>query len=133
MFTNVLLVDDDNITNFLNESLLQELEIANAVIVFTDGFSALEYINKNWAGASGQNKNLILLDINMPLMNGFEFLERLKDIELEDVYVVLLTTSSNEKDVSMGEAFNVDDYLTKPLTDNKILRLVEKFKEKEEI
>lgn len=128
-FSNILLVDDDDITNFLNESLLLEMEIAEHIDVASDGLQALNFIRDHWTSGEGtiqasENK-LILLDINMPVMNGFEFLEQFEKMkESRQVKIALLTTSVNKKDMEKAGEYKVKDYVEKPLNKEKISALL---------
>ena len=76
----ILLIDDDEITCFLEKSLLEDLEVAEEIVCIDGGHEALEYIQE--CLRSGSSPSLIFLDINMPGMDGFEFLERLDSLEV---------------------------------------------------
>ncbi|WP_028979137.1 response regulator [Sporocytophaga myxococcoides] len=118
----ILLVDNDNVNNFLNARLLKKLEIANEINVALNGKEAINHINK-----SATCPELILLDINMPVMDGFEFLNSYKTHTSSDPVIVVLTTSSNENDMSKLENHpSVMGYLNKPLTAEKINSVMEK-------
>lgn len=125
---NILLVDDDSITNFLNESLIKELKIAREINVASDGKEALNFIKENWNSKGNYcDGKLILLDINMPVMDGFEFLEQFDKLPIGNrVKVVLLTTSSNKKDIEKAKDYNVHDYILKPLNDEKLRLMLSK-------
>lgn len=124
---HVLLVDDDSITNFLNENLLKEMKLAEEINVANDGAEALDFIKAHWDRGISFKKKLILLDINMPVMDGFEFLEHFDQMKINDgVKIVLLTTSSNNKDIEKAKKYNVYDYILKPLNDEKLMTLVTK-------
>jgi CheY-like chemotaxis protein len=129
----ILLVDDDYVTNFLNESLIQELEIAEQIKVANNGEEALGIVE----GACIEQVNshvhvcpdLILLDVNMPVMNGFEFLEafeRLKNCYKSKISVVIMLTSSgNPTDLEMARKFDVAGYIYKPLTEEKLQQVLD--------
>ncbi len=121
-----MLVDDDYITNYLNSELIHEMGIAKHVVVCSSGEEALDYL-RTYQNPPVEEKNitLIFLDINMPGIDGFEFLEQLETLQLtEAVDVVLLTTSDNPKDVQKTEQFNIRGYLNKPLTAEKVSSIV---------
>lgn len=123
-----VLIDDDSITNFLNEELIKELGVSEKVKVFEDGRGALNYINENCI-KSNKCPELILLDINMPVMDGFEFLKVFNSLEFEnkeDVKIIMLTTSSNSKDFEQAKKLSVKDYITKPLTPEKLMPVLQK-------
>jgi CheY-like chemotaxis protein len=118
----VLLVDDDSISNHLSKVTLNKINAANEVIVKTDGRDALKYIQKECKSMS-QYPELILLDLKMPGMDGFEFLEEFemvcKDVR-HHIVVVILTSSRNADDVirlrRLGNYFIVN----KPLSAEKV-------------
>ena len=117
-----LLIDDDSINNFINERLLKKLQIAEQVKVVLNGEEALKYI-KARASEGTSCPELILLDINMPVMDGFEFMENYKNLNLSFVskpVVILLTTSKNTIDLQRASDVNISGYLNKPLTNDKV-------------
>ncbi|UOQ76985.1 response regulator [Hymenobacter sp. 5516J-16] len=92
----ILLVDDDKTTNFLNRLLLENLGVTDQVLVAENGREALRLIEQN--GPNDTCPALILLDINMPVMNGFDFLEAYQNLSFahkQSVVIVMLTTSLN--------------------------------------
>lgn len=119
--TNILLVDDDPIVNFLSEMVLTKMGF-NRINAVTNGKQALDSLKKE------DCPNLVFLDINMPVMGGFSFLTRaLKEILCRQMNVVILTSSSRQKDKDQANQFsNVVDYIEKPLNQNKVLRVLEK-------
>lgn len=122
-FKRILLVDDDQITNFLNENLLKDLNIAEHISVANDGQEALEFIKMNCLnGNAPQNcTDIILLDLNMPVMDGFEFLEKYYELSMDtSIAIFLLTTSSNQRDLERAKNFDIKGYINKPLTEAKL-------------
>ena len=118
-----MLVDDDPITNYLNSELIREMDITHHVVVCSSGEEAIHSLRHT--PASEQSITLIFLDINMPGIDGFEFLEQLEKLPLSaKMDVVLLTTSDNPKDVQKTAGFNIRGYLNKPLTAEKISSIV---------
>ncbi|MBU2997871.1 response regulator [Cellulophaga baltica] len=116
----ILLVEDDEITNFITTSRLNDLGFKNVQAVL-NGKLALDYLTTNCP-------DLILLDLNMPVMGGFEFLElKNKQGLCENVPIVILTSSSRSSDKDKVTNFTtVIDYLEKPLSVDKIRELLEK-------
>ena len=127
-FKRILLVDDDQITNFLNENLLRESNITEDIQIANDGQEALDYVKKYCLENNISDQlccDLILLDLNMPVMDGFEFLEKFNELKLkENISIILLTTSSNERDLERAKNFNITGYINKPLTETKILNAI---------
>jgi CheY-like chemotaxis protein len=122
IFGKILLVDDDKICSFLHYELLQEMGLAQQVISLSNGRLALQYVQQHYLVASGEpdaRPDLILLDLHMPVMDGFEFLQELTRLGLSALIrdsVVVLTTSDNAGDQWDAKQLRVKDYLVKPLT-----------------
>lgn len=117
---NVLLVDDDSIFHLLGTKALHRAGIADTRIhKALNGKQALELL-KNPAIP---RPNVILLDLNMPVMNGFEFLEafnKLGPAERDDTKIVIVTSSESDSDIRKAKALGAAEYLTKPLEDQKL-------------
>jgi CheY-like chemotaxis protein len=114
--SHILLIDDDKTTNFLNQLLLENLGVTDQVLVAENGQEALTLLESR--SEIGQGPALILLDINMPVMNGFEFLEayqQLTSAHEHTVVIVMLTTSLGARDMSRLEQLPVQGFLHKPL------------------
>ncbi len=115
----VLLVDDDKATNFFNERVVSRHGSFQEVSAVQSGMAALDYL-KGVAENTTTKPDLIFLDINMPAMNGWEFLiefSKLDDKLTEGIKVILLSTSSNPDDVKeSAKNHTVDDFINKPLS-----------------
>ena len=125
----ILLVDDDKATNFLNRRLLRKMEAAKEIEVVRNGSEAMEYLEKSVAGKTGfLPPNLILLDINMPLVDGWEFLQRYADFSENykaSTVVVMLTTSLRESDQERVTQFKeVKSLIRKPLTQEAVEQIL---------
>src|SRR4051794_38866296 len=95
-FLNILLVDDDSVDVMNVQRALKKNNILNPVWVATDGLEALAMLRD---GTVPKKQRLVLLDLNMPRMNGIEFLRALRsDPELASTAVVVLTTSEDQRD-----------------------------------
>lgn len=120
----VLLVDDDNVTNFLTERLIKKLDLCDNVQVSHNGEEALLYLAQHCCTFDAHNfPELILLDNNMPEMNGIEFLEMINEINLNSdnrIKIVLLTNSENEELNKKVKELGVENTLLKPLTEEKL-------------
>ena len=115
----VLLVDDDEATNFIHQHLIKEADFAEQVKIVENGLQAIDYLNSKHEN-DYVRPDLIFLDINMPVMNGWEFLEQYKQLDEElqgQMMVVMLTTSLNPDDKTNSESIGgIDHFMSKPLT-----------------
>jgi len=111
----ILLVDDDKIMLFLHEMFLRKSGILNDTILCYNGLDALEYLD---ASTSEETAFLVLLDINMPVMNGWEFLAQVQDRPYIDrVHVVMVSSATEESEKQKALTFRqVIDYQQKPLS-----------------
>lgn len=118
---NVLLIDDDEPTNFINKKIIESSELVEYIHIAQSGQEALNFLSRR----SEQNErqqlpDLIFLDINMPAMDGWEFLDRYKKLakgEKGSIIIVMLTTSLNPDDeVKARELKEVTAFRNKPLT-----------------
>lgn len=121
--TCTLLVDDDQTTNYLNQLLIKRLDVTDKLLVALNGQEALKLLEMHCQQASPECPMLILLDVKMPVMNGFEFLEAYAQLPLPNkqaIIIVVLTTSLHPQDVSRLETFSTAGFLNKPLTREKM-------------
>jgi CheY-like chemotaxis protein len=123
-----LLVDDDETTNYLNQTLLRRMAITDTVLVAGNGQEALDLLHTHCGVATSPTcPALILLDMKMPRMNGFEFLQAYAQRPLTEnpaVVIIMLTTSLHPLDVARMQDLPIAGYLTKPLTREKVDTLV---------
>ena len=111
----ILLVEDDRVDTMTVRRALKDLKVTNQLICTTNGEEALEYLRDE----SKKKPCVILLDLNMPKMNGIEFLKIAKrKEELKRIPVIVLTTSREEQDVVESFNLSVAGYIVKP-TDYK--------------
>ena len=111
---NILLVDDDEVDVMTVKRAFQKANITNKLFVASNGIEALEMLR---SGAIPVTRRLILLDLNMPKMNGLEFLREVRsDPALATLTVVVLTTSNEDRDRVDAFQLNVAGYLLKPVT-----------------
>ncbi len=111
---NILLVEDDEVDVLNVHRAFKKNNIANPLFVAANGAEALEQLR---GGRIPRDRRIVLLDLNMPKMNGIEFLRALRsDPELHLTPVVVLTTSNDERDRIEAYNLNVAGYLLKPVT-----------------
>jgi CheY-like chemotaxis protein len=126
---SVLLVDDDPTTNFLNKLLLTRMGVAEQVFVAENGEQALRTLDQTCsASATAACPRLILLDMNMPVLNGLAFLEAYVQMPLahqQAIVIVMLTTSLHPVDLARAEALPIAGFLNKPLTKEKVTALLQ--------
>lgn len=121
------MVDDDETTNFLHQRLLGRLNAADQVLVATNGQKALEILAHPDSRFGPANPVLVLLDINMPVMNGFEFLVAFQALPLaqqQGAVVVILTSSLSPQDLGRASTLPIAGFLDKPLDQEKINTLL---------
>jgi CheY-like chemotaxis protein len=124
----VLLVDDDQVTNLLNSKVIKKVKLASKVDIVLNGKEALEYLENV---RNEDIPHIIFLDINMPYMNGFEFLDiyNKKFNEKHGTLVLMmLTTSINSVEVEKARSYgSVSEFISKPLTVDKLKQIMEKY------
>ena len=125
----VLLIDDDKITNTLNEMVIKKSGYAERIESVQNGIEALEYLMKD-QGEGYPRPDLMFLDINMPGMDGWEFIEEYSKLDKRyqgNLIVVMLTTSLNPDDKDRSDDSNqLNDFINKPLTTEKFQKIMEK-------
>jgi CheY-like chemotaxis protein len=111
---NILLVEDDQVDVMNVKRAFDKNRIGNPLYIAEDGIRALEILR---SGGMPRDRRIVLLDLNMPRMNGIEFLRELRaDPDLHMTPVVVLTTSDDERDKINAYDLNVAGYLLKPVT-----------------
>jgi CheY-like chemotaxis protein len=127
--SSVLLVDDDPTTNFLNKLLLTRMGVAEQVLVAENGEQALRTLHQTCtAPATAVCPKLILLDMNMPVLNGLAFLEAYVQMPLaqqQAIVIVMLTTSLHPVDLAHIQQLPIAGFLNKPLTQEKVTALLQ--------
>jgi len=120
MIEEALLIDDDQATNFIHSRLIKKSNLVNEIHTVSDGLEALTFL-REFTAKNNRLPKVIFLDINMPKMNGWEFLEEFEKGELnkhktESNVVIMLTTSLNPDDRDKALAFDsIAAYCAKPL------------------
>ncbi|SNS20539.1 Response regulator receiver domain-containing protein [Belliella buryatensis] len=121
-FYSIILVDDDPINNLINKRLISKLEVAEQVEEFLEAEKALERIDQ----LNSDEKTLILLDINMPVMNGWDFLNHYSQkFESRGDRIIMLSSSIDFQDRQKAKQYNcVEGFIEKPLTPDKFKNIL---------
>lgn len=128
----ILLIDDDDATNFIHQIIIKKSNIAEQIITTLNGKQAIEFLTKNGEDANTENTlpSLIFLDINMPVMDGWGFIEayqKLSESVKNQIILVMLTTSYDPDDKKRAlQIPEISEFEKKPLTFDIINRLMEK-------
>lgn len=124
----ILIAEDDPDDRLLIEDAFGEVYPEKAVGFVEDGVQLLDYLRRKGRYSSLKDRflpGLVLLDLNMPIMDGREALEKIKqDSYLRRIPVVVLTTSSADEDVSRTHDFGVNSYISKPVTYERLVEVV---------
>lgn len=122
-FSTVMLVDDNEIDNFINQKVLEGCSFARRVYVHTTGKSALEFlqnIERNEDFPRELRPQVVFLDINMPIMDGFQFVEEFEKLSSDTrdgVKIMMLTSSINPLDQERSShVTSITGFMNKPLT-----------------
>ncbi len=117
----ILLIEDDDVDVMTVERVLRDLKIANQLVSTSNGEEALEYLRTN----GNKKPCVILLDLNMPKMNGAEFLKIVKkDEALKKIPVVVLTTSSQQQDIVESFKLGAAGYMVKSVDYGKFVETI---------
>lgn len=125
----ILLIDDDNPTNFLNSMVVEESGCAKEIVIKVDGREALDYLTTK-TGQGYPQPEITFLDINMPVMDGWEFLEEYESLPDErkgKLVVVMLSVPLTSHDKKrMDQLKSVGEFIDKPLATEHIHTLLKK-------
>lgn len=117
---NVLIVDDDQIFNFLSTKILRRIGIISEIRTALNGRQAMELINKSGPETT---PDIILLDLNMPVMDGFGFLEafgNLPNTKRVNTQIIIVSSSQDPHDIKRARELGAAQYLSKPLTEHSL-------------
>ena len=127
---DILLVDDDEGDVLLTQKALKNGKLFNTLNVAKDGVEALEYLRQKGRFKDALRPDLILLDLNMPRMNGKETLAEIKkDPNLKSIPVIVLTTSDADMDVIQSYDSHASAYVTKPVDLGQFTNVVQSLKD----
>lgn len=126
----ILLIEDSDGDILLITQALKKAQVTNGVTVIKDGDKALQYLRKEGDYENVETPDLILLDINLPRVDGIEVLAEIKnDPLLMSIPVVMLTTSESEKDIINSYNNHANCYIVKPVNFQKFIDVVQLIKE----
>ncbi|MEP4090217.1 response regulator [Ekhidna sp.] len=121
----IVLIDDDATTNYLNKMIIERSELVDEVLTFDSAEEALDYFVRN---DRPKDDSLVLLDINMPIMDGWQFLDHCKSENIpHPSKIVMLTSSINPADKERADTKYGVDYKPKPLSVDMIKDLVSSY------
>ena len=126
----VLLVEDDPGDTLMIKEAFEENKLRNRLSCVADGVDALRYLRREGEYADAARPDLVLLDLNLPRMDGREVLAEVKaDAELRTIPIVVLTTSEAEEDVLRSYALHANAYVTKPVDFERFISVVRQIDE----
>jgi CheY-like chemotaxis protein len=124
---NVLIVDDDKLFVFLTKKTINGTKIATNVTEFTDGQEAIEYLKKNAINRE-LLPDIIFLDLSMPIMDGWEFIEEYKHVKPQidkDIKLFIFSSSISPHDIERAKNIGeVNDFIIKPLVSEKFVEML---------
>jgi len=125
---NFIVIDDNKLDCFIEQKVILNTGHSNEVTLFLDANDAIDFIKNNLPGET-EEKNIIIVDIQMPLMDGFEFVEAFENLPpaCQDKYqIYMLSSSINESDLSRVRNYkSVKQIISKPLSIKKLTALIE--------
>lgn len=123
---NVLLVDDDYVTNFVNKKMLERTGLCSNIQIAMNGAEALDLLKQN-AIDGKPNPDVILVDINMPIMGGFSFIAAFNELSLlnkSKIQIVILSSSDDPKDIAKAKKLDIKCF-TKPISVNCLIGILD--------
>ncbi len=124
---SILLIDDNPADNLFHQLLIDEMKVTETLIAVEDGEEAIDYLRTHLDNLP----SLIFLDINMPRMNGWEFLDEYDSFPSSvksKIIIIMLSTSANPKDISRShEYLTVSNFETKPLTKESLENILDHY------
>jgi CheY-like chemotaxis protein len=122
MKKNILLIDDDYIFNFLTRTVIVKMGFADDIKVALNGQEALDLISEHQK-RSGCLPDFIFLDLNMPIMSGFEFLEIFRNMDFEGkekIQIAIVSSSSDIGDIEKAHSYGIRHFIAKPISEKAI-------------
>jgi len=126
-FQTVLLIDDNEVDNFINQKILKQVAFAKNIVAMESGISALEYLKDNFQ-KPGNLPEVIFLDIRMPIMDGFGFLDeydKFPEVLKGKVKIIMISSTLDKNEVKEARSNRyIFDFLSKPLDVEELTRLL---------
>ncbi len=127
---HILLVEDNEGDIILTLDAFEESKVKTKISVVKNGQDALDFLYKKEVFSQAERPDLILMDINIPIFNGHDVLKIIKEDEsLKTIPVIMLTTSSNQKDINKAYKNHTNSYVTKPIEMDDFLKAILKIEE----
>jgi CheY-like chemotaxis protein len=127
---DVLLVEDDPGDTLMIREAFEDNKVQNTLACVTDGVEAMQYLRREGRYADAPRPDLVLLDLNLPKMDGRDVLKQIKgDGDLATIPVVVLTTSQAEEDVLRSYRLHANAYVTKPVDFDRFIEVVRQIDE----
>lgn len=123
----VCIIDDDEIYQFTTKRMIEKTQLVKKILVFSDAEKALEFIDSTISN-SEDTPEIILLDINMPMMDGWEFLEKYIQIQpklAKKIIIYMISSSLDKRDIAKAkEISEITDYIVKPISTEQIKEIL---------
>ena len=127
IYNNILLIDDDPASIYVTKSILEKAGIGNKIFTAGNGLEGLNLLIKHCLENDCEGQDLIIVDLKMPVMDGFKFLEYYNNLEDKikvRIKIIVLSSSVNPRDFKKTKDLGIVDYIVKPLTKREIHRLI---------
>ena len=132
----ICIVDDDDIYKFTLNKTIESQNFANKIMMFSDGEEAIDFLSDNLNDPNNL-PDVIFLDINMPIMDGFEFMEeyiKIKPYVGKKIIIYMVTSSIDPIDIERSKAISeISDYIVKPIDAKQLAEIVENLETSSEI
>lgn len=126
---NLTLVDDDDIFVFLTTKIIEQTNLVDLIKVFGNGLDAINFLKENKNNVDAL-PDIILLDLSMPIMNGWQFLEKYNKLNPtigKKITIYICSSSISPDDITRAKTISeVSDYIIKPITKDKLIDLIKK-------
>ena len=120
----ILLVEDSPSDTDLTIEALKDFKVRNNVSIVEDGVQAMQFLRREGAFAEAPRPDMIMLDLNLPRVNGYQVLEEIRaDSKLRPMPVLVLTTSRQEKDINRSYELGCNSFITKPVGLDQLIGL----------